>query len=243
MLTRRGWRRVVVAAVAVLALPTAALFGRHGWTNNLATLEPGRVYRAGQMSGPTVARTVRGLKVKTVLNLRGPNPKSAWYRDERAATTGAGARQVDVALASDQWLSRAQLRAVVRVLDTCEYPLLIHCQWGAERTGLVSAVSELLRPGGTLETARAQFSIRYLYLPVGDGTVMAAHLERYAAWLRDRGVSHTPDRFRAWADGGYVPGKPSREDWPYDPHPLVVETPPGPGTVAGAEPTADGLRR
>ena len=63
-------------------------------------------------------------------------------------------------MSSCVWMSHAQLRTVIDTLDTAEYPLLLHCQWGAERTGLVSAFTELLRPGSTLEEARAQFSIR-----------------------------------------------------------------------------------
>src|SRR5205823_11137226 len=99
-------------------------------------------------------------------------------------------------------------------------------EWGAERTGLVSALAELLRPGGSLDDARAQFSIRYLFLPVRDGARMAAHLDRYAAWLRVQGAPHTPDRFRRWVAEGFRPGHPSREEWPYDPYPLVVVTRP-----------------
>jgi hypothetical protein len=169
-----------------------------------------------------------------VLNLRGANPRQGWYRAERAATTAAGATQVDVAVSSCEWMSRDQLRAVVRVLDTSEYPLLMHCHWGAERTGWVAAVATLLRPGATLDDARRQFSVAYLFVRYGDGKVMAEHLDQYADWLRAQGLSHSPGAFRRWVDGGFRPGTPSREDWPYDPYPLVVITRP---------PAAAGVRR
>jgi hypothetical protein len=125
-------------------------------------------------------------------------------------------------MASDQWLTRDQARVLLDLLQTCERPVLIHCQWGAERTGLASAFVELLRPGGSLESARAQFTPYYLFLPVKDGLVMQAHVERYAAWLEAEGVAHTPARFRRWLTERYEPGSPSREEWPYDPYPLVV---------------------
>ena len=171
--------------------------------------------------------TLRERRIKTVLNLRGSNPTESWYRDEIATTREACATHVDVAMSSCLWMSRVQLRALVQTLDTAEYPLLIHCAWGSERTGLVSAFAELLRPGGTLDDARAQFSIRYLFVRVNDGKVMAEHLDQYANWLRERGIEHQPANFHRWVDAGFLPGQPSREDWEYDPYPLVVVARPG----------------
>ena len=43
-------------------------------------------------------------------------------------------------MASDMWLSRAQARTILQVLDTSEYPLLIHCKAGLHRTGVMTAV-------------------------------------------------------------------------------------------------------
>jgi hypothetical protein len=103
---------------------------------------------------------------------------------------------------------------------------LIHCQWGSERTGLVSAFATLLQPGATLADAQSQFSIRHLFVPVKDGKLMLAHLDQYAAWLQNHGWTHSPERFRTWTTEGFRPGSPGREDWAYDPYPLVVGTSP-----------------
>jgi protein tyrosine phosphatase (PTP) superfamily phosphohydrolase (DUF442 family) len=199
-------------------------------TGNFATVEAGRVYRSGQLRAVDLAATVRRHAIKTVLNLRGAHPEQAWYRAERSAVLAAGASQVDVALSSCEWMSRDQARTVLRVLDTCDYPLLVHCWRGAERTGLVSAMTVLLQKGATLDDARRQFALRYLFVRAGDGVVMQDHLELYAQWLRDRGEAHTPERFRCWLTDGYRPGRPCRETWPYDPFPLVVISRPAPPT-------------
>jgi hypothetical protein len=191
------------------------------------------------MSKTALAEILRAKAIKTVLNLRGSNVSNGWYRDEVAATNAAGATQVDVAMSACLWMSRAQLRAVIRVLDKAEYPLLIHCSWGSERTGLVSAFAELLRPDGTLDDARAQFSIRHLFVPVNDGKVMALHLEQYVSWLRANGMKHDPTNFRLWVDHGFRPGVPSREQWPFDPYHLVVTT--RPGSKPEYEPAAESL--
>lgn len=192
------------------------------------------------MSSGKLTATLREHGVRTVLNLRGANPDQEWYRAERAATLGAGATQVDVSLSSCIWMSRVQLRTIVKALDEMEYPVLIHCAWGSERTGLVAAITELLREGSTLEDARAQFTIRHLYVAAGDGRIMSEAIDQYEAWLKAQGASHSPANFRRWAESGYRPGNPSREAWPYDPYPLIVVTPPAVADAAAATAASPG---
>jgi protein tyrosine phosphatase (PTP) superfamily phosphohydrolase (DUF442 family) len=194
----------------------------------------------GQVPASALAQSLRERQIKTVLNLRGSNPSDSWYRGELKTTREAGATQIDVAMSSCLWMSRVQLRALVQAIDGAEYPLLIHCAWGSERTGLVSAFAELLRPGSTLDDARAQFSVRYLFVRVNDGKVMAEHLDQYESWLRNNGLIHDPANFHRWVDEGFKPGQPSREDWAYDPYPLVVVT--RPETKPRPQPIATGTR-
>ncbi len=219
---RTGIRRWVLRPCLVLLLAAVGFLAWNLATGNFATVRTGRVYRSGQLRSADLASKVRSYQIKTVLNLRGSHPEEAWYRAERSAVLGGGANQIDVALSSCEWMSRDQARMLLRILDTCDYPLLIHCWRGSERTGLVSAMTELLRSGGTLDDARGQFALRYLFVRAGDGAVMEDHFDRYEEWLRARGLAHTPERFREWAAAGYRPGRPCREQWPYDPFPLVV---------------------
>jgi protein tyrosine phosphatase (PTP) superfamily phosphohydrolase (DUF442 family) len=219
---KKALRRALALALLVVVSVASWKFV----TGNFATVEPGCIYRAAQMDAQALGRVVREKQIKTVLNLRGSHPDQAWYRAERAATLAGGATQIDVAMSSCDWMSRAQLRAVIDVLDTCERPVLIHCWRGAERTGLVAAFTELLRTGGSLASARGQFSVWYLFVPVGDGAAIPHHLDGYEAWLHERGLEHSPALFRRWVAKGFRPGHPSREDWPYDPYPLVVVTRP-----------------
>jgi hypothetical protein len=196
-------------------------------TYNFGTVQPGRIFRSGQMPSHALAQTIREHHIETVVNLRGSNRVDSWYREEVAATNHEGATQIDVAMSSCVWMSRAQLSALIEALDGARYPILIHCAWGSERTGLISAFTELLRPGGTLADARAQFSLAYLFVRINDGKVMAEHLDQYENWLRERALMHDPATFRRWVNEGFKPGVPNREQWPYDPYPLVVITRPG----------------
>jgi protein tyrosine phosphatase (PTP) superfamily phosphohydrolase (DUF442 family) len=241
-------RKWIVRSLLLILTPAFLVVGWNFVTANFGTIEPGRAYRSGQMHAWGLARTVRDHRIKTVLNLRGHHPDQDWYRAERDATLASGAEQVDIAMSSCEWMSRTQLRTLVDVLQTSETPILIHCWRGAERTGLTTAFLTLLRDGSTLEDARAAFSLEYLFVRAGDGVVTIEHFEQYEAWLRTNGLSHSPIVFRRWVNEGYVPGQPSRENWPYDPYPLAVftrATPTGPderkiwderGRTAGREP-------
>ncbi len=216
-------------ASLTLLVPAFLLLTWIGWnqaTYNFAVLQPGRIYRSGQMSPGALRQTLREHQVRTVLNLRGPNPGDPWYRDELATTLAGGATQIDLPLSSCVWMSRIQFRTLVRVLETCEYPVLLHCAWGSERTGLTAAVAELLTPGGTLAAARNQLALRYLYVRLGGGRIMAELLDQYENWLRTNNLEHCPEFFRQWVASGYIPGTPNREEWLYDPFPLVVVTHP-----------------
>lgn len=220
----RDIRRTLVSALIV-----PAVFVGWTWaTGNVAQVAPG-VYRSAQLGPEALARTIRTRGIKTVLNLRGRNLDQPWYRAERSATLARGATQIDVALASDHWMSREQARSLFNVLATCQRPVLIHCEWGAERTGLAAAFAELLRPGATLDDARAQFSTAFLFLPMRDGLVMCGHLDRYASWLTSTGRVHAPAEFHHWVFEVYRPGLPSREHWPCNPYPLAVVTRAGVG--------------
>ena len=231
----RRVRKWVVRSFAALALPVLGFLGWNLATDNFETVEAHRLYRSGQMQADALARTIRKHQIKTVLNLRGSHPEQVWYATERKATLDHGATQVDMALSSCEWMSRVQLRALVHVLESCERPLLIHCWRGSERTGWASALDVLLRPGSTLEQARAQFALRYLFARVGDGKVMIEHLDEYESWLKRAGLSHTPDTLRRWVNDGFQPHTPGREQWPYDPYPLVVINRPEPPSEHVAE--------
>jgi protein tyrosine phosphatase (PTP) superfamily phosphohydrolase (DUF442 family) len=222
--------RWVVRVVAAVVLAGGRYVAWDQASYNFGEIQRGRVYRSGQMPAATLRRTLHDFGIKTVLNLRGSN-EASWYTEERKATLESGATQVDIAMSSCIWMSRVQLQKVIEILDSAEYPILIHCQWGSERTGLVSAFAELLRPGSTLEEARAQFSIRYLFVRLSDGKIMAEHLDQYEHWLAEHGWNHEPTRFRQWVAEGFRPRIPGREQWPYDPYPLVVISRPDSATA------------
>lgn len=215
-------RKIVLGTGLALALIVGGPLGLFLASDNFGVVQPGKIYRSAQMSDTSLTRTILDRSIKTVLNLRGPNPRQAWYRAELAATLDAHAIQVDLSLATDQYLTVAQAQTVVEVLDQCDKPVLIHCQFGSERTGLVAVFAELLREGSTLDDARDQLSISYKFLAFKDGLVILGHLAQYESYLNLHQWKHSAQVFRHYIAQDYRPSGPSRDDWAFNPIPLVV---------------------
>ena len=201
--TRRTLLRL--AGAAVLAPPLTEAVRVFALTN-VHTVIDGRVYRTAQLDGPTLRRFIADKGIRTVINLRGTCLGEEWYLHECRATAGADVSQEDITLSAKRLPAPAEVRRVVEVLDGTEYPVVIHCQRGADRTGLVSAVAVLLRPGSTLADGRRQLWPRYGHVEVGRTAVIDRFFDFYEDWLKRNERIHAPDTFRDWAVKHYCPG-------------------------------------
>ena len=163
---------IVMAAVAGGAVVAA---GGVWWAiqgdGNVHVLEAGVAIRSAQPSGARLADIVRTYGVRSVVNLRGPNAGQPWYDEEMAASKSLGLAHVDIALSARQELTPAQLAAVLERVAQAPKPVLIHCNGGSDRTGLVSA-AWVWRRGGSAEDAGKQLAVRYGHFPwLGSRTV------------------------------------------------------------------------
>ena len=228
--TRSRGRRILrwftlVTVITVSSLGLAVGYRRS--TGNLGTVTERQIYRAAQLTPGQLVQELDRHQIRTVLNLRGSNPDQTWFNHEVTAALEHQVTHISIPLASDQWLSHDQVNTLLEVFDHAEYPMLVHCEFGAERTGLVSALLTLLRPGSTIEDGLNQFSVSYLFLPIHDGLVMIGHIRRYELWLKETGKPHEPSLLRHWLQHVYLPGNPSREYWPCSPYPSKVTWLPG----------------
>lgn len=133
------WLGGAVAA-PVLALGIYALY--QVATHNFHAVVPGQVYRSGQMDGVALQRAVQAHGLRSILNLRGSN-NAGWYRDEVATAAELNVPHFDRSLSSGQELTLAEMDDLVKLLRGAPKPVLIHCQGGADRSGLASALYEV----------------------------------------------------------------------------------------------------
>jgi protein tyrosine phosphatase (PTP) superfamily phosphohydrolase (DUF442 family) len=178
------------------------LFGR-----NLHVVVPGRVYRCSQPTRANIEHMVASYGIKTIINLRGCCADVDWYDEECRATRDCDIAQEDINLSAGRLLSTTELRRLVEVLDHAEYPVLIHCRRGSDRTGAVSAVVQLLETDVSLSEARQQLGPRFAHLAIGRLANLDWFLDLYEEWLGQTGQTHSRRAFREWALHQYCPGE------------------------------------
>jgi protein tyrosine/serine phosphatase len=203
---RLPWRRLAFLLLAALLLPVAAeayhiLFG-----DNFHTVIAGQVYRCSQPSGETLERLITTYQIRTVVNLRGYCESLPWYVEECRATHNHNVSQEDINFSAGRYPSSSELRHLLEVLDRTEYPILLHCRRGADRTGLAAMIVLLLKSDASLVEARRQLGWRRGHVAVGRTACLDLVAEYYADWLQSTGKQHTPDNFRDWAQHHYCPG-------------------------------------
>jgi hypothetical protein len=174
---------------------------------NFHVVVPGRVYRSAQQSGPGLEQLIRTYGIRTVINLRGCCAPWPWYLDECRATAHRDVNQEDICFSSARLPSAPELRRLIDVLDHTEYPVLLHCRRGADRTGLASTLVLLLQTDVSLDEARRQLSPRYGHVAVGPPAFLDRFFDLYTDWLRAEGLTHSRAAFHRWATEGYQPGE------------------------------------
>jgi hypothetical protein len=203
LVSRRNLLRLAGAGAAI---GLSAEFGRVVLGSNEHTVIPGKVYRSAQLSEEKLIRVIAEKHIRTVVNLRGCCPETAWYMNDARATFAAGISQEDITLSAKRYPPPSELRRLVEVLDRTEYPILFHCAAGADRTGVASTMALLLLTDATLARARRQMWPRYGHLNAGRTAVLDQFFDYYETALAAGGEAHTPGRFRKWVAEEYCPG-------------------------------------
>ncbi len=122
---------------------------------------------------------------------------------EVKTSLASGVSFYDFPLSATTRPTRRELLTLIDTLNSCPYPLLIHCKSGADRTGLASAIYRMIRRNESPDRAERSFSLAFGHIPLGGTEHLHEPLDEYAAWLTARGIEHTPVRFRDWVKNVY----------------------------------------
>lgn len=164
MRARSKIRLLIGLAVAIVFLPLMAIGGYLGYlqlSGNFHAVVENQLYRSAQPSAGELADYVHRYGIKTVLNLRGANPDTQWYKEEISASTLLGVTHADFRMSASRDLSAAEATTLERIMRELPKPLLIHCQAGADRSGLAAAIYLSRIEGADAETAGGQISLFY----------------------------------------------------------------------------------
>lgn len=183
-----NWSRPIVRGLAffmLLITITAGYYGVMRLAGNFHTTIPGELYRSAQPSPAQLASYKETYGIKTIVNLRGENSGRAWYDKEVAASSRLGLKHLDFRMSARHELSQDEATALLSILKQAEKPILIHCEGGADRSGLAAALYVAALAHGSEEDAEAQISIRFghISLSANPAFAMDRTFETLEPWL------------------------------------------------------------
>lgn len=174
-------------ALGILVVCGSAALTAQPLLDNVHSVAPGVVYRSGQLGTARLDTLIRRDRIRSILNLRGPRPGADWYDGEVATSRRAGVEHVDFELSAVKDVSVPETERLVQLMAALPKPLLVHCQAGADRSGLAAALYRYAILQDTAAAAASQLSIWYGHFPaLNTGT--AAMDRSYWAYVR----SHPP---------------------------------------------------
>ncbi len=187
----RKWWISLPVAITILGSYPGWLF----WTDNLHVVKENELYRSGQMNVSELAAAVKEHKIRSVLNLRGPNVGVPWYDDETQASARLGIEHADIALSAKRDVTDEEVSQLDSLLRSLPKPILVHCQAGGDRVGFVSAYY-LHRFGGIpANEAAKQLSVLFGHFPYLFWSNSIAMDRSFAKYGSDLGFTTAPRRY------------------------------------------------
>lgn len=163
---RASRMRNLYILVAILALLSAGHAGHLVITSNFHTVIDGKLYRSARPSPEDIAKWHEQYNIRTIVNLMGASPRSAWYRQEQDAATRYGIKLIDYKLSAHDDLTDQEIADLFQILAGSEGPILIHCYRGADRTSLVAAMYVAAIAHRSEIAAEWQLTPLYGYVPL-----------------------------------------------------------------------------
>ncbi len=115
------------------------------------------LYRSAQPTKKQLEKLIDKYGIKTIINLRGKEHiKDLTYEEEVTKTKGV--KLINIKLNSRGFPKKEDFLNLYNIFKNIEYPALIHCKSGSDRTGLVAALYLYLIKNKPLKKALKQLN-------------------------------------------------------------------------------------
>ena len=179
-LARKKILKAAMGVVCFFAVIAAAYVWYMEELGNFHPITPGEAYRSGQLDADELEHYIATFGIRSVINLRGPHPDEPWYVEEVQTCRILGVRHLDLRLSAQKAPSPEEMRVLLGFFATAPRPVLIHCEGGADRSGVAAAIWLAAVDGKSKSEAEKQLSIRYGHMPAGSTQVLDRFFEKWA---------------------------------------------------------------
>jgi len=147
-----------------------------------------KLWRGNQPS-PARLEWLKEEGFKTILNIRGTQPHSAYYALEKEACDRLGLTMIDMPFGSREAPYVDRMERAEEIFRTIEYPAFLHCKSGADRAGLISVFYLLVHEGRPYEEAIEHLSLKYLHVKAGKTGMLDHFFETYRLYAEKNPIS------------------------------------------------------
>ncbi|MHC5065575.1 MAG: protein-tyrosine phosphatase family protein [Planctomycetota bacterium] len=124
---------------------------------NFHAVEEGKLYRSAQPSAEELDEIIDKYDIQTLLFLRIGGEGREGYDTSSGAAEKAGVDFVWRRMSARRFPSAEELLGLWETFENAEYPMLLHCRGGSDRSGLASAIY-FLHEHDDLEAAKEQLA-------------------------------------------------------------------------------------
>jgi len=177
------------------------IWGDHGflrlWFANRHDIGGGMI-RENQPS-PKRIEKLAGEGIKTILNLRGESDKG-YYALEKEACEKHGITLVDFRMYSRDTPKKESIHGLRKIFEEIEYPAVMHCKSGADRTGITGVLYRHFHMDVPIEDAIEQLRFKYLHVKAGKTGMIDFFFNDYIEYAKTADLD-----FIDWVDAVYDP--------------------------------------
>lgn len=158
----------------------------------------GGMFRENQPSPKRIAE-LAAMGTKTLINLRGESPKG-YYLLEKEACEKHGITLVDYRMYSRDVHTVEAIKGARDLFDTIEYPAVMHCKSGADRTGIMGVLYKHFKLGVPIKDAVEQLEFKYLHVRQGKTGMLDFFFQEYLTYAETHDIT-----FIEWVETVYNP--------------------------------------
>ena len=158
---------------------------------------PGNMFRSNQPYPFQLKKSLKKYKIKSIINLRGKRHCSSFYLEKEFCEINK-IKIYNFPMSSRDLPEKKQLLNFNKLVNTVEYPCLMHCKSGADRAGIASVLYLIFKKNYSIIKASKQLSFKFLHIKYSKTGI----LDYFFSELVKMGINDNKN-FLKWINNDY----------------------------------------